>query len=85
MDMIHTVVSLKYWAARNSGGGANLPQFTWNRGQGDAVLPDMLKFFKESLPGAAKLPCLSSTPSHAAVRNQPVPDPGSAVDCALAT
>lgn len=51
MDMIHTVVSLKYWAARNSGGGANLPQFTWNRGQGDAVLPDMLKFFKESLPG----------------------------------
>lgn len=74
MDTIHAIVSLKDWAARISGGEANLPQVPGNRRQGDTALQGVLRFCKDSKLGSAWLLCLSSASSLAAVRDQPVPD-----------
>lgn len=74
MDTIHAIVSLRDWAARNSGGRANLPQVPWNKRQGDTALQGVLGFLKESKLGSVRLPCFSSAPSFSALRDEPVPD-----------
>lgn len=72
MDTIQAIVFFKDWAARISGGGANLPQVPGNRRQGDSAFQGVLRFFKDSKLGSAWLFCFSFAPSLAAVRDQPV-------------